>query len=149
MKRILGSVLIILVTISQIGTAEARNTLKITFQAPSEDGSSDSLYSKAVAVRSAEDSLMKKKMEKEAKSAITKSKIIGVCKSVDFFNGRIKITDARGGTAGLGNLSSVSVSNIKVESSLINYPDYTEAETEALVDEYGDQENWPEYKEDG
>ena len=151
MKRILGSALIILIIISQTGMAEASNTLKISYKAEAQNpyGNPDSLYSDTVLRDSAEDSLVKQKMDRAAKSSSTKSKIISVCKSMNLFNGRIKVTDARGGTAGLSNLSSVSTYNIKVAKWFPSIPDYTEAETEELVGEYGDQEYWPEYKEEG
>ena len=151
MKRLLFLLLSIVIASTQTVVAAASNTLKISFKAEAQNpyGNPDSLYSDTVLRGSTEDSLVKQKMDKAAKSSGTKSKIISVCKSMNLFNGRIKVTDSRGGTAGLSNLSSVSTYNVKVAKWFPSVPDFTEAETEALVDEYGDQENWPEYKEDG
>jgi hypothetical protein len=84
-----------------------------------------------------------------AKASKTKSLASKICKEYSNYNARVKILDARRGTAGLGNLKTVSVKNIKVYESLRDNPNLSDEEWEQIEEEYGDISNWPGWIEDG
>jgi hypothetical protein len=82
--------------------------------------------------------------QKEIKKILT-----DLCKTEIFYNQRIKVKDARGGTSGLGNLKTIRVENIKFVESLVSYPELSEEEAELIADDYEDTRDWPGYIEDG
>jgi hypothetical protein len=72
-----------------------------------------------------------------------------ICRTMDSFGARVKVTDARGGTAGLGNLNSVLVANIKVIEKFQDLPDEVYEEFSDTENEYELYEDHPDYIEDG
>lgn len=152
MKKPFLMVLILLLSVTQTGIAVASNTLKISYEVEADIGyfeDNPSLFSDTNLIGSPEALLSAKKMSILAKAATTKSRLTAICKSMDPFGARIKVTDARGGTAGLSNLNSVFVANIQVSKEISSLPDYSEEEDEALQDEYDAYEDYPDYSEDG
>jgi hypothetical protein len=94
--------------------------------------------------------LFKKKVTAYAKSNKAKSEALTQCKEDGYYyNTRIKVLDARNGTAGLGNLKSVTVSNMKVVAESYDLPQYTEEESEYLDSEYLFYDEYPDYIEEG
>ena len=92
----------------------------------------------------------KKKLTAFAKTSQAKSQAMSMCKEEGFyFNTRIKVLDARRGTAGLGTLRSIIVSNIKVISRNADLPEYTDEEAEFLESEYSLYSEYPDYIENG
>ena len=127
-------------------------TLTVTYRAdadPSELDDGSSMYSVTHIVGSSEAISEQKRMAGVAKQKTTQSLLISACKLNDAYGARLKVTDARGGTAGLSNLTSVSVTGIKVVKNVVSLPDYTEEEQEELEAEYSLYEEYPDYIEDG
>jgi hypothetical protein len=93
----------------------------------------------------------KKKITAFAKTSKAKNEALAECKGEDsvYYNSRIKVLDARNGTAGLGNLKTVTVSNMKIAEERSDLPQYTEEEEELLSDEYYSYDEYPDYIEEG
>ena len=93
----------------------------------------------------------KKKITAFAKTSKAKSEALAECKGEDsvYYNSRIKVLDARNGTAGLGNLKTVTVSNMKIAEERSDLPQYTDEEEEDLQYEYDYYEDYPDYVEGG
>jgi hypothetical protein len=92
----------------------------------------------------------KKKITAFAKTSKAKSEALAECKQEGvYYNSRIKVLDARNGTAGLGNLKTVTVSNMKIAEERSDLPQYTEEEEEDLNYEYDYYEDYPDYVEGG
>jgi hypothetical protein len=149
MKRFRLLTLVILLSITQTHVAEAATTLKVTVKEYNSvwmaadkyiftDGDSDALA-------------FKKKITAFAKTSKAKSEALAECKGEDsvYYNSRIKVLDARNGTAGLGNLKTVTVSNMKIAEERSDLPQYTEEEAEELEYEYDYYEDYPDYIEEG
>ena len=129
--------------------AEAATTLKVTVR---EYNSLWMAADKYIFVYGEPEALeFKKKITAFAKTKKAKSEALAECKGEDsvYFNTRIKVLDARNGTAGLGNLKSVTVSNMKIAEEASDLPQYTEEEWEFLTDEYDYYEDYPDYIEEG
>lgn len=145
-------ILLVLASLCQSKVADAATTLKVTYKVNADIGYDDvnpDFYSVTQIVGSSQAAIEKKKMEAFAKASSTKAKLTSICKSMDSYNARVKVTDARGGTAGLGNLKSVAVSGIKSVENLANLPDYTDEEQEALEEKYSLYSDYPDYIEEG
>lgn len=149
MKRFQLLTLVILLSITQTHVAEAATTLKVTVKEYNSvwmaadkyiftDGESDALA-------------FKKKITAFAKTSKAKSEALAECKGEDsvYYNSRIKVLDARNGTAGLGNLKTVTVSNMKIAEERSDLPQYTDDEEEDLQYEYDYYEDYPDYVEGG
>ena len=149
MKRFQLLTLVILLSITQTHVAEAATTLKVTVREYNSvwmaadkyiftDGESDALA-------------FKKKITAFAKTSKAKSEALAECKGEDsvYYNSRIKVLDARNGTAGLGNLKTVTVSNMKIAEERSDLPQYTDEEEEDLQYEYDYYEDYPDYVESG
>ena len=94
--------------------------------------------------------VFKKRITAYVKTSKAKSDALAECKSdSNYFNKRIKVLDARNGTAGLGNLKSVTVSSMKVVEEIHDLPEYTLAEESDLYNEYDSEEDYPDYIEEG
>lgn len=92
----------------------------------------------------------KKKLTSFSKTSQAKNQAMSVCKEEGvYYNTRIKILDARRGTAGLGTLKSITVSNVKVVSRSADLPEYTDEEAEFLESEYSLYSEYPDYIENG
>jgi hypothetical protein len=148
MKKLSILALIILTSITQTHVAEAATSLKVTVK---EEvwiwlGDEGERY-----VVSDPDTLaFKKRITSYVKTSKAKSDALAECKSdSNYFNKRIKVLDARNGTAGLGNLKSVTVSGMKVVEEIYDLPDYTLAEESDLYNEYDSEEDYPDYIEGG
>jgi hypothetical protein len=146
MKKPFLMILTLLLLLTQNGIAVAGNTLKVSYKVEADTDNSYFL-SDTNLVGSAEALLSKKKMILLQKATATKSRLTAICRSMDSFGARVKVTDARGGTAGLGNLNSVSVANIQVVEEFQDLPD--EAYEEDFDYEYDSYEDYPDYIEDG
>jgi hypothetical protein len=70
-----------------------------------------------------------------------KARAVKLCKTIDGYNARVKVTTGSGSTAGLGNLKSVSIVGFKKRIGVESLPDYES--------EYEDETEDPEYIEDG
>lgn len=149
MKKLSILALVILTSITQTHVAEAATTLKVTVKEYNSvwmaadkyiftDGESDALA-------------FKKKITAFAKTSKAKSEALAECKGEDsvYYNSRIKVLDARNGTAGLGNLKTVTVSNMKIAEERSDLPQYTDEEEEELQYEYDYYEDYPDYVEGG
>jgi len=148
MKRFRLLALVILLSITQTHVAEAGYSLKITVK----DVNTIWMNSETSTFVSGdpEIQIFKKKITAFAKTSQAKSEAIARCKEEGiYYNTRIKVLDARNGTAGLGNLKSLTVSTIKVASYLSDLPEYTEEEAEELDAEYDYYEDYPDYIEEG
>jgi hypothetical protein len=141
-----------LISFAQTGIAFAGNVLKVAYAVEADFGdlNDDSyLYSETFPVGTSEAISAKKKITGLAKSSATKSKFMLACKANDSYNARVKVVDARGGTAGLSNLRSISVINVKVSENFADLPDYTEEEAALLDEEYFYYSDYPDFVEDG
>ena len=149
MKKLSILALVILLSITQTHVSEAATTLKVTVKEYNSvwmaadkyiftDGESDALA-------------FKKKITVFAKTSKAKSEALAECKGEDsvYYNSRIKVLDARNGTAGLGNLKTVTVSNMKIAEERSDLPQYTDEEEEDLQYEYDYYEDYPDYVEGG
>jgi len=139
-------------TLIQTASSSAGNTLKVTYRVAADPGELDdssSLYSDTHLVQSLASKSALKKLQGVAKSTSTRAKLIAACKLDDAYFARLKVTDARGGTAGLSNLKSVSVSEIKVVENVVDLPDYTEEEQSELESEYFYYADYPDFIEGG
>ena len=149
MKKLAILALVFLTSITQTHVAEAATTLKVTVR------EYNSLWMEAdkyIFVDGEADALaFKKKITAYAKTSKAKSEALAECKGEDsvYFNTRIKVLDARNGTAGLGNLNTVTVSNMKIAEESSDLPQYTEEEEELLSDEYYSYDEYPDYIEEG
>jgi hypothetical protein len=152
MRRSPLIVLVLLFSITQSGVAEAGYSLKINFTQNARAYELRELRSAIFPVGTAEALIEKTKMyayAKNNKNQITKM-IADICKKHYFFNSRIKIKDARGGTAGLGNLKTLKVENIKVSEDFPNYDlNMTDEEVAKIEEEYPDITSWPGWIEEG
>ncbi len=151
MKRIILTV-VLAFSITQSGVAEAGYSLKIDFTQNARAYELREFRSDIFPVGTPEALAEKKKMfayAKTNKSRINKM-IIDMCKKHSFYNSRVKIKDARGGTAGLGNLKSLKVEKIGVLEEVVSYDmNMSLEEFEKIEEEYPDITDWPGWIEDG
>ena len=143
--------LVLLFSITQNGVAEAGYFLKINYIQPQFLRDVKGVYSPIFPVGSTEALAEKKKMLAYAKAGQKEIKklLTDFCKTENFYNQRIKVKDARGGTSGLGNLKTIRVENIKFVEGLVGYPELSEEEAKVIEEEYEDTRDWPGYIEDG
>jgi|694.fasta_scaffold24390_7 hypothetical protein len=148
MKKLAILALVILTSITQTHVAEAATSLKVTVKEEVWIWLEDE---EEVYVADDPEALaFKKKITAYAKTSKAKSEALAECKrDSNYFNMRIKVLDARNGTAGLGNLKSVTVSNMKVAEQRTNLPEYTQEEEDELWTEYDSEEDYPDYIEEG
>lgn len=151
MKRPFIILLALIFLFSNQGQSNAALVLKVTYKVPLDTDSEDftSYYSLSYISGSSKDRVEKKKALDLLKTKQIKTKLISGCKYMDVFNARVKITDARNGTAGLGNLKTVTVSEMRVEEQFEDLPDYTEEEYDLLYEEYEFEEDFPDYSKNG
>ena len=151
MKRPFIILLALIFLFSNQGQSNAALVLKVTYKVPLDTDSEDfdSYYSLSYISGSSKDRVEKKKALDLLKTKQIKTKLISGCKYMDVFNARLKITDARNGTAGLGNLKTVTVSEMRVEEHFEDLPAYTEEEYDLLYEEYEFEEDFPDYSKNG
>jgi hypothetical protein len=152
MKRTFSLVLVLLFLLIQSGLAEAGESIKINFTQNSRAYELREFRSDVFPVGAKEVLAEKKKMlayVKANKVEINK-KITELCKKHYFYNSRIKIKDARGGTAGLGNLKGLKIENVKVSEVIVSYDvNISLEESEIIEAEYPDITTWPGWIENG
>jgi len=149
MKRFRLLSLVLLLSLSQTHFAEAATTLKVTVK---EYNSVWMAADEYIFIKGAAEALaFKKKITAFSKTSKAKNEALAECKGEDsvYYNTRIKVLDARNGTAGLGNLKTVTVSNMKIAEESSDLPQYTEEEEEFLNNEYYTYDEYPDYIEDG
>ena len=149
MKKLSILALVVLTSITQTHIAEAATTLKVTVR---EYNSVWMAADKYIFVKGDAEALaFKKKITAFSKTSKAKSEALAECKGEDsvYYNSRIKVLDARNGTAGLGNLKTVTVSNMKIAEEPSDLPQYTEEEEEFLNNEYYTYDEYPDYIEEG
>ena len=151
MKRPFIILLALIFLFSNQGQSNAALVLKVTYKVPLDTDSEDfdSYYSLSYISGSSQDRVEKKKALDLLKTKQMKTKLINGCKYMSAFNERVKIVDARNGTAGLGNLKTVTVSEMRVEEQFEDLPDYTEEEYDLLYEEYEFEEDFPDYSKNG
>jgi hypothetical protein len=151
MKRLFPILLTLVFLFSNQGQLNAALVLKVIYKVPldTESEDFDSYYSPSYLSGSSKDRVERKKALDLIKTKQMKTKLISGCKYMDAFNARVKITDARNATSGLGNLKSVSVSEIRVEEQYADLPEYTQEEYDLLYEEYEYEEDFPDYSEEG
>lgn len=151
MKRPFIILLALIFLFSNQGQSNAALVLKVTYKVPLDTDSEDfdSYYSPNYISGSSQDRIEKKKALDLLKTKQMKTKLINGCKYMSAFNARVKIVDARNGTAGLGNLKTVTVSEMRVEEQYEDLPDYSQEEKDWLYEEYSDYEDFPDYLEGG
>ncbi len=151
MKRLTVNIVLALL-ITQSGIAEAGYLLKVNFTQDARAYEKRELRSNVFPVGTEEALAEKKKMFaylKANKGEINKT-IIDMCKKDYFYNSRIKVKDARGGTAGLGNLKTLKVENVRVLEEVVSYDmNISLEEFEKIEEEYPDITTWPGWIEDG
>ena len=148
MKKLSILTLVILASITQTHVADAATSLKVTVKEEVWMWLEDDF--KRYLVSDPETLAFKKRITSYVKTSKAKSDASAECKSdSNYFNKRIKVLDARNGTAGLGNLKSVTVSNMKVVEEIDDLPEYTLGEESDLYNEYDSEEDYPDYIEDG
>ena len=148
MKRLQLLILVILLLITQTHVAEAATSLKVTVKEEVWMWLGDE--GERYVVSDPETLAFKKRITAYVKTSKAKSDASAECKSdSNYFNKRIKVLDARNGTAGLGNLKSVTVSSMKVVEEIDDLPEYTLGEESDLYNEYDSEEDYPDYIEDG
>jgi hypothetical protein len=148
MKRFHLLTLVILLSITQTHVAEAATSLKVTVKEEVWIWLGDEW--ERYFTGDPETLAFKKRITAYVKTSKAKSDALAECKSdSNYFNKRIKVLDARNGTAGLGNLKSVTVSSMKVVEEIHDLPEYTLAEESDLYNEYDSEEDYPDYIEDG
>ena len=152
MKRVLQIALVLLFSITQTGVVEAGYSLKINFIQNARPYELREFRSAVYPIGTEEALTEKKRMYEYAKANkvdITK-KVTEKCKKGYFYNSRIKIKDARGGTAGLGNLKTLKVENIKVSEVIVSYDvNISLEEFELIEEEFPDITEWPGWIENG
>jgi hypothetical protein len=149
MKKIIIVSLGVLLSLSQQGPLNASSKMKVTYAVPIDDSSFNSPGTFAQLKNSSESIQNKKKLQEFLKTKTMKANVIKGCKSLDSFNTRVKILDARNSTAGLANLNSVSAGNFRIVEEESDTPDYSDEEYERLFSMYDSQEDWPDYVEYG
>jgi hypothetical protein len=151
MKRIIFTVVLAL-SVTQSGLAEAGYSLKINFTQNARPYELREFRTDVYPVGTAEALAEKKRMfayAKANKSEINK-KIADLCKKHSFYNSRVKVKDARGGTAGLGNLKTLRVENVRVSEIIASYDvNISFEEFEKIEEDYPDITDWPGWIEDG
>lgn len=148
MKRFLTALLVLSFSITQSGIAEANYSLRITVLDTNQIwmGTGNSTFLKG----DQQIAVFKKKLTTYAKTNQAKNQAIAMCKEEGvYYNTRIKVLDARRGTAGLGSLRTVTVSNMKVMSETRDLPEYSEEVAGDLESEYSLYSEYPDYIEDG
>ena len=152
MKRFPLIVLVIFFSVTQSGLAEAGYSLKINFTQNARPYELREFRSDVYPIGTAEALAEKQRIfafAKTNKSAINK-KIAELCKKHYFYNSRIKIKDARGGTAGLGNLKTLTVENVRVSEIIASYDvNISLEEFEKIEEDYPDITDWPGWIDDG
>jgi hypothetical protein len=151
MKRIIFTVVLAL-SVTQNGVAEAGYSLKINFTQNARPYELREFRSDVFPVGTVEALAEKKIMSSfllANKSSINKN-ITELCKKHYFYNSRVKIKDARGGTAGLGNLKTLTIENVKVSEVIASYDvNISLEEFEKIEEDYPDITDWPGWIEDG
>jgi hypothetical protein len=148
MKKLSILALVILTSITQTHVADAATSLKVTVKEEVWMWLGDE--GERYVVSDPETLAFKKRITAYVKTSKAKSDALAECKSdSNYFNKRIKVLDARNGTAGLGNLKSVTASNMKVVEEIHDLPEYTYAEEIDLYNEYDSEEDYPGYIADG
>jgi len=149
MKKLAILVLVIFTSITQTHVAEAATSLKVTVREGVWIWLGDEWQTHVADEPEALE--FKKKITSYAKTSKAKSQALAECRTdSNYYNKRIKVLDARNGTSGLGNLKSVTVSNLKVAEQTTSVPDYTYEEKVALVEKYGtNEEDYPDWIEEG
>jgi hypothetical protein len=151
MKRIVV-IVVLAFSITQSGVAEAGYSLKVNFRQDSRAYEKREFRSDVYPVGSEEALVEKKKMFAYAKAnkVVINKTIVDICRKHYFYNSRIKVKDARGGTAGLGNLKALTVENIRVSEEVVSYDiNISLEEAERIEEEYPDVTTWPGWIEDG
>lgn len=152
MRRVPILLLVILFLSAQSGLAEAGYSLRINFIQDARPYEFREFRS-AVFPIGTEDALAEKKRMNayaKANNADIIKKVTEKCKKGYFYNSRVKIKDARGGTAGLGNLKTLKVDNIKVTELIVSYDtNISREELEKIEEEFPDVTAWPGWIEDG
>jgi hypothetical protein len=148
MRRYLILFFILLFLTTQSGVAEAAYSLKVTVTDINQIWMSTE---KSKFIKGdPEILLLKKKLTTFAKTNQAKNQAIAMCKEEGvYYNTRIKVLDARRGTAGLGTLKSITVSNMKIVSRSADLPEYSQEEWDFLEGEYSLYSEYPDYIEDG
>ena len=149
---VLVLVLVLLFSLAQSGSAAGGESLKINFTQNSRAYELKEFRSDVFPVGTAEVLAEKKKMLTyvKANKVEINRKISDKCKKNYFYNSRIKIKDALGGTAGLGNLKALRVDDIKVTEVIVSYDiNINDEESEIISAEYPDITTWPGWTEDG
>ena len=152
MKRVPLIALVLLFSITQTGVAEAGYSIKINIIQNARPYELREFRSAVFPIGTEEAFAEKKRMYAyfiANKSDINK-KVNEKCKKGYFYNSRVKIKDARGGTAGLGNLKTLKVENIKVSEVIVNYDvNISREDSEKIEDEFPDITTWPGWIEGG
>ena len=92
------------------------------------DYESTTLSTPAYLLDSAKEKKAKSEFSKTLKTKSTLKLLESWCRQSDNFGARVKVTNSNGGTAGLGNLNSFAVRDIKMEEQLEDLPDFTESQ---------------------
>lgn len=148
MRRYLVLFFTLLFLTTQSGIAEASYSLRITITDVNQiwmEGEKSTFLKNDPKILA-----FKSRLTSFSKTSQAKNQAISMCKQEGvYYNTRIKVLDARRGTAGLGTLKSITVSNIKVVSRSADLPEYSDEEAEFLESEYSLYSEYPDYIENG
>jgi hypothetical protein len=149
MRKISTLVLALHLLLIQTYAAEAGNSLKINYTVKPYMAYRDGFVSATFPIQTAEAQSANKEMVALARRSETKTLITQICKDDEMYKARIKILDARRGTAGLGNLNSLSVNNIKVKEYFQSVPAMSDEDVKRNSELYPIESDWPGWVEYG
>ena len=115
--------------ISFLPSAQAATTIQVSFlENDFVDYESTTLSTPAYLLDSEKEKKAKSELSKTLKTKSTLKLLESWCRQSDNFGARVKVTNSNGGTAGLGNLNSFAVRDIKMEEQLEDLPDFTKSQ---------------------
>ena len=130
-------------------SAEAGNSLRINYLVNPYIPEFTDMSSPSFPLKSAEALAAYKEMFAIANAAKTRTLMTNECKNDFIYKARVKVLDARGGIAGLGNLNNLVVSKTKVRTFSTNLPTMSDEEILENNAVSEDATQWPGYVKGG
>jgi hypothetical protein len=141
--------LTLVLTLLTPSSAEAGNSLRINYLVNPYIPEFTDMISPSFPVESAEALAAYKEMLAIANATKTRTLMTNECKNDFIYKVRVKVLDARGGTAGLGNLNNLVVSKTKIRTFSLNLPTMSDEETLENYTVSEDPTEWPSYVKGG
>lgn len=130
-------------------SAEAGNSLHINYLVNPYIPEFTDMSSPSFPLKSAEALAAYKEMFVIANATKTQTLMTNECKNDFIYKVRVKVLDARGGTAGLGNLNNLVVSKTKIRTFSLNLPTMSDEEILENYTVSEDATQWPSYVKGG